>query len=227
MWASVEVTPLSPGSWLRPSAQACCLWNGSGFSCCHHRILTLPPSHCHPSPPVLSSTFSFCSFAPWRSWSSAWTPQRNCGTDAPLRRPLLHPQTLYLPRLPWHWPSDEGQTDKREDEHKSKKCIVSCRVHVFVYLCILLLFFQLFQHSFKLSLLLFCLLHGGLVLFFISHGHHSQDQIHQVERSHKDHQYKEDHIRLPSSSQSLREKSWEEMSRNYIFYINSITVLCF
>ncbi len=134
MWASVEVTPVSPDSWLRPFAQACCLWNGSGFSCCRLRILTLPPSRCHPSPPVLSSTFSFCSFAPWRSWSSAWTLQRNCGTDALLRRPLLHPQKLYLPRLPWHWPSDEGQTDKKEDEHKAKNhrevLLVMC-----MYLC--------------------------------------------------------------------------------------------
>ncbi|KAL0611660.1 hypothetical protein AAY473_018284, partial [Plecturocebus cupreus] len=41
-----------------------------------------------------------------------------------------------------------------------------------------------------------------LILFFISHGHHSQDQVHQIERTHKDDQDEEDHMECHSIAQA-------------------------
>ena len=49
------------------------------------------------------------------------------------------------------------------------------------YQCFLLLSLELLQHGLELLLLLGCLLYGGLVLLVVGHGHHSQDQVDQVE----------------------------------------------
>lgn len=46
-----------------------------------------------------------------------------------------------------------------------------------LYLSCLLLLFKLFDHLLKFGLFLFCFFQGGLILFLVGHGHHSQDQI--------------------------------------------------
>ncbi|KAF3860393.1 hypothetical protein F7725_000648 [Dissostichus mawsoni] len=68
---------------------------------------------------------------------------------------------------------------------------------------VFLMSLELIQHGLEFLLLPNSLFHGGLVLLLVSHGHHSQDQIHQVERAHKDHQHKEEHVGLPCRPQRL------------------------
>lgn len=76
-------------------------------------------------------------------------------------------------------------------------------------LCLLLLPLQLLKHSLELLLLLLGLLNGRLVLLVVSHGHHGQDQVHQVKGAQEDHQHKEDHVGFSCCTQSLMGKKQE------------------
>lgn len=82
-----------------------------------------------------------------------------------------------------------------------------CILESMTDLSLFLLLLELFEHGFEFCLFLLCLFNRGLVLLLIGHGHHSQDQIHQVEGAHKDDQHKEDHVCLPCSSKSLTENT--------------------
>lgn len=53
-------------------------------------------------------------------------------------------------------------------------------------------------------------INGCLVLFFICHGDHSQDQIDQVERPQEDDEHEKDHIDFPRSPQGLQIQEKEE-----------------
>lgn len=70
-------------------------------------------------------------------------------------------------------------------------------------LCLLLLSLELLQHGLELLLLLLGLLDGRLVLLFIRHGHHGQDQVDQVKGAQEDHQHEEDHVGFSRRTQSL------------------------
>lgn len=56
---------------------------------------------------------------------------------------------------------------------------------------------KVFHSQLKLSLFLPGLGDGCLVLFLIGHGHHSQDQVDQIEGAQEDYQHKENHVGLP------------------------------
>lgn len=98
-------------------------------------------------------------------------------------------RNTYFQLKPWTSESNSSQKNKGE---KKKSC-----------LRLLLLPLQLLQHGLELLLLLLGLLDGCLVLLIVSHGHHGQDQVDQVEGAQEDDQHEEDHVGFPRSSQSL------------------------
>ncbi|TNN25407.1 hypothetical protein EYF80_064465 [Liparis tanakae] len=57
----------------------------------------------------------------------------------------------------------------------------------------LLLLLQHLHGHLKLPLLLAGLGDGGLVLLLVGHGHHGQDEVHQVEGAQEDHHHEEHH----------------------------------
>lgn len=93
-------------------------------------------------------------------------------------------------------------------------------------LCLLLLPLQLLKHSLELLLLLLGLLNGRLVLLVVSHGHHGQDQVHQVKRAQEDHQHKEDHVGFSCCTQSLMGKKQEfQVGKNGMVCFHITTVM--
>ncbi len=73
---------------------------------------------------------------------------------------------------------------------------------------------ELFHRQLKLSVFCPGFCDGRLVLLLICHGHDSQDQVHQVERTQKYHQHKENHVRLPRWAQSLSRRGRRDMCNN-------------
>lgn len=70
----------------------------------------------------------------------------------------------------------------------------------------LMLFLEHLHGFLKSLLLLLRLSNGGLVLLLVSHGDHSQDQVHQVEGAQEDDKHEEDHVDLPCGPQGLEEQ---------------------
>lgn len=73
------------------------------------------------------------------------------------------------------------------------------------------LVFKLLQQTLKLFLLLNCFSLSCLILFFVSHGNHSQDEIDKVERTQKDNCHKEQHVCPSSCPQDLWEKQRKKL----------------
>ena len=73
-------------------------------------------------------------------------------------------------------------------------------------LLLLLMLLQLLHELLKLLLLLLLLQHRGVVLFCVSHGHHCEDEVDEVEGTKKYNHHEEDHVRFPCCTQRL----WKE-----------------
>lgn len=73
---------------------------------------------------------------------------------------------------------------------------IGCKSYLFLVL-------ELLQEPLELLLFLYGLSLSCLVLFIISHGYHSQDEVDEVERAQKYNHHKKQHVCLSSGPQDL------------------------